>query len=59
MKKIANTRKTLTDDIRYVNVVEVADQLIERMRRVWTPSCFSSSSLALISSGPQWATSAT
>ena len=33
MRKIANTQKTLTDDIYYVSAADVADKLIERMRR--------------------------
>ena len=52
MKKIANMQKTLTDDIYYVNAADVADKLIERMRRGLDPLLFSSSSLALISAGP-------
>jgi hypothetical protein len=52
MKKIANTQKTLTDDIYYVSAADVADKLIDRMRRGLDPLLFSSSSFALISAGP-------
>ena len=48
MKKIANTQKASTDDIYYVSAADVADKLIERMRRGLDPLLFSSSSLALI-----------
>jgi hypothetical protein len=41
MKKIANTQKALTDDIYYVNAADVADKLIERMRRGLDPLLFS------------------
>jgi hypothetical protein len=52
MKKIANAQKTLTDDIYYVNAADVADKLIERMRRGLDPLLFPSSSLDPISAGP-------
>jgi hypothetical protein len=52
MKKIANTQKTLTDDIYYVSAADVADKLIERMRRGLDPLLFGSSSLGLIPMGP-------
>ena len=52
MKKIANTQKASTDDIYYVSAADVADKLIERMRRGLDPLLFSSSSLAPISVGP-------
>ena len=41
MRKIANTQKTLTDDIYYVSAADVADKLIERMRRGLDPLLFS------------------
>jgi hypothetical protein len=52
MKKIVNTQKTPTDDIYYVSAADVADKLIERMRRGLDPLLFGSSSLALIPMGP-------
>jgi hypothetical protein len=51
MKKIANTQKTLTDDIYYVSAADVADKLIDRMRRGLDPLLFSNSSSAFISAG--------
>ena len=48
MKEIANTQEASTDDIYYVSAADVADKLIERMRRGLDPLLFSSSSLALI-----------
>jgi hypothetical protein len=52
MKKIANTQKVSTDDIYYVSAADVADKLIERMRRGLDPLLFPSSSLARITVGP-------
>jgi hypothetical protein len=52
MKKIANTQKTLTDDIYYVSAADVADKLIERMQRGLDPLLFGSSSLGPIPMGP-------
>jgi hypothetical protein len=51
MKKFAITGKTLTDDIYYVSAADVADKLIERMRRGLDPLQFSSSPSALIPAG--------
>lgn len=52
MKKVANNQKALTDDIYYVSAADVADKLIERMRRGFDPLLLGSSPLALISAGP-------
>jgi hypothetical protein len=41
MRRIANTQKTLTDDIYHVSAADVADKLIERMRRGLDPLLFS------------------
>lgn len=51
MRKIANTQKTLTDDIYYVSAADVADKLIERMRRGLDPLLFSK---LFIGSDPIW-----
>jgi hypothetical protein len=52
MKKNATGQKTLTDDIYYVSAADVADKLIERMRRGFDPLLLGSSPLALIAAGP-------
>jgi hypothetical protein len=52
MKRIANTQKASTDDIYYVSAADVADKIIERMRRGLDPLLFSSSSLADVPVGP-------
>jgi hypothetical protein len=52
MKKIANTKKTSTDDIHYVSAAAVADKLIERMRRGLDPFLFADSSSAVSPAGP-------
>jgi hypothetical protein len=46
MKKIGTTQKPSTDDIYYVSAADVADKLIERMRRGLDPLLLSSHSLA-------------
>jgi hypothetical protein len=52
MKRIANTQKASTDDIYYVSAADVADKLIERMRRGLGPFLFAGSSFAVIPVGP-------
>jgi hypothetical protein len=52
MKKIMSTQKASTDDIYYVSAVDVADKLIELMRRGLDPLLFLSSSFPLIPVGP-------
>ena len=47
MKKIANSQKASMDDIYYVSAADVADKIIDHMRRGLDPLLFSSSSLAL------------
>jgi hypothetical protein len=56
MKKLADIRKASTDDIYYVSAADVADKIIERMRRGLDPLLLSSSSLTLISLGPTLST---
>jgi hypothetical protein len=48
MKTTAKTKKASTDDIYYVSAADVADKIIDHMRRGLDPLLFSSSSLALI-----------
>jgi hypothetical protein len=52
MKKPANIRNESIDDIYYVSAADVADKIIDRMRRGLDPLLLSSSSLALIPLGP-------
>ena len=52
MKRIANTKKASTDDIYHVSAADVADKLIERMRRGLGPLLFSRPSLGVIPGGP-------
>jgi hypothetical protein len=52
MKRIANTQKASTDDIYYVSAADVADKLIERMRRGLDPFLFARSSSAISPAGP-------
>jgi hypothetical protein len=52
MKNVADIRNASTDDIYYVSAADVADKIIERMRRGLDPLLLSSSSLTLISLGP-------
>jgi hypothetical protein len=49
MKKIAKFRDASVDDIYYVSAADVADKIIDRMRRGLDPLLLSSSSLARIS----------
>ncbi len=42
MKKFANTNKFSTDDIYYVSAADVADKIIDHMRRGSDPLLFSS-----------------
>lgn len=52
MKKISNSHKTTMDDIYYVSARDVADKIIDRMRRGLDPLLFVDSSLALFSLAP-------
>jgi hypothetical protein len=52
MKKIANIRNESIDDVYYVSAADVADKIIDRMRRGLDPLLLSGSSLTLISLGP-------
>jgi hypothetical protein len=52
MKKIANIRNESIDDVYYVSAADVADEIIDRMRRGLDPLLLSGSSLTLISLGP-------
>jgi hypothetical protein len=52
MKKISNSRKATMDDIYYVSAADVADKIIDRMRRGLDPLLFADSSLALFSLAP-------
>lgn len=52
MKKFANPNNLSTDDIYYVSAADVADKIIDRMRRGLDPLLFSSPPLALIPVGP-------
>ena len=49
MKKISNSRQATMDDIYYVSAVDVADKIIDRMRRGLDPLLFADSSLVLFS----------
>jgi hypothetical protein len=53
MKKISNCRKATMDDIYYVSAADVADKIIDRMRRGLDPLLFADSSLALFSLAPK------
>ena len=48
MKSIANIRNESIDDAYYVSAADVADKIIDRMRRGLDPLLLSSSSLTLI-----------
>jgi hypothetical protein len=52
MKKISNTKKALTDDIYYVSAADVADKIMDHMRRGLDPLLFCNSPLSHISVGP-------
>jgi hypothetical protein len=52
MKKISNSRQATMDNIYFVSAAEVADKIIDRMRRGRDPLLFAGSSLALFSFSP-------
>jgi hypothetical protein len=52
MTKVANSNKASIDDIYYVSAADVADKIIDQMRRGLNPLLFSSASLALFAIGP-------
>jgi hypothetical protein len=54
MKKAMHTIKAPTDDIYYVSAADVADKIIDHMRRGSDPLLFSSSPSAHISLGLMW-----
>jgi hypothetical protein len=51
MKKIVNTKKALTDDIYYVSAADVADKIMDQIRRGLDPLLLCSSPLSHISVG--------
>jgi hypothetical protein len=52
MTKVANSNQASMDDIYYVSAADVADKIIDHIRRGLDPLLFSSSSLALFAMGP-------
>ena len=58
MKKIRNTITAPTDDIYYVSAADVADKIIDHMRRGLDPLLFSSSPSTHISMVSMWRTRA-
>ena len=52
MKRIAKTQRAPTDDLYYVSAADIADKLIDCMRRGLDPLLFASASLALLPAGP-------
>jgi hypothetical protein len=58
MKKTMNTIKAPTDDIYNVSAADVADKIIDHMRRGLDPLLFLSSPSAHISVGSMWRTRA-
>ncbi len=56
MKNISNSHKTTMDDIYYVSARDIADKIIDRMRRGLDPLLFADSSTALFSFAPVWRT---
>jgi hypothetical protein len=52
MTKAAYLKKATMDDIYYVSAADVADKIIDHMRRGLDPLLFSSPSLALFAVGP-------
>jgi hypothetical protein len=58
MKKTMNTIEAPTDDIYYVSAADVADKIIDHMRRGLDPLLFFSSPSAHISVGSMWRTRA-
>jgi hypothetical protein len=51
MKKVAYLKKATSDHVYYVSAADVADKIIDHMRRGLDPQLFSSSSLPLFSKG--------
>ena len=56
MKKFANTNKFSTDDVYYVSAADVADKIIDHMRRGSDPLLSSSSPSALLPAGSTFRT---
>jgi hypothetical protein len=56
MKKAACLKKGTIDDLYYVSAADVADKIIDHMRRGLDPLLFSSSSLILFGTGPALST---
>jgi hypothetical protein len=52
MKRIGKIPKPPTDDVYYVSAADVADKLIDRMRRGLDPLLWSGSSWDLLPAGP-------
>jgi hypothetical protein len=52
MKRITNSPRVPTDDVYYVSAADVADKLIDRMRRGSDPLLLSSGSWDLLPTGP-------
>jgi hypothetical protein len=52
MKRIAKITRPPTDDVYYVSAADVADKLIDRMRRGLDPLLLSSCSWAFLPAGP-------
>jgi hypothetical protein len=52
MKRIAKIPRPPTDDVYYVSAADVADKLIDRMRRGLDPLLLSSRSWDLLPAGP-------
>jgi hypothetical protein len=52
MKRIGKITRPPTDDVYYVSAADVADKLIDRMRRGLDPLLLSSFSWALLPAGP-------
>ena len=52
MKKISDSCKATTDNIYFVSAADVADKIIDRMKRGWDPLLFVDSSWALFSLAP-------
>jgi hypothetical protein len=52
MEKTMNNQNESIDDIYYVSAAEIADKIMDRMRRGLDPLLLSNSSLTLISLGP-------
>jgi hypothetical protein len=52
MKKKSNSHKATMDDIYYVSAADVADKIIDRIRRGLDPLLFADSSLVIFSLAP-------